>query len=254
MGGRQVTAPAFFWARLFCAFSIRYSQRMLRHFLWPVLLAVIAALGWFGWQHLPRAYNPFAPLHVADPLTPMTEFKLRRLRSNAEYCTAALTTAPLRTVPRPQAGSAQCPLPDVVQVQSAAIPLSSSFLASCPLAVSYAMWERHVLQPLAKQHMGQDVRRVTHLGSYACRNVRGGTRQSEHATANAIDISEIALGDGRNISVEKHWNDTGPAGTFLRALHKRSCDIFTMALGPAYDAAHHNHFHFGMGGRFGLCR
>lgn len=227
---------------------------MRRRFLWIFVFMLIAGLGWIGWQHLPRAYNPFAPLHVADPLTPMTQFKLRRLRSNVEYCTAALQTAPLRTVPRPDAGSAECPLPDVVQVQAAVIPLSSSFLASCPLAVSYAIWENHVVQPLAQQYLGQSVRRVTHLGSYACRNVRGSTRQSEHASANAIDISAIALSDGRSISVEKHWEDDGVAGAFLRALHRRSCDVFTMALGPAYDAAHHNHFHFGMGGRFGLCR
>lgn len=227
---------------------------MLRRFLWAVIFALIAGLGWLGWQYLPRQYNPFAPLHVADPVTVMTEFKLRRLRGDAEYCSAALLTAPLRTVPRPDAGSAACPLPDAVQVQSASILLSRSFLASCPLAVSYALWEGHVLQPLAQQHFGQDVRRVTHLGSYACRNVRGGTRQSEHASANAIDISAIALSDGRSISVEKHWTDDGAAGAFLRALHRQSCQVFTMALGPAYDAAHHNHFHFGMGGRFGLCR
>lgn len=227
---------------------------MLRRLLWPAVFALILISAVAGYEYLPRHYNPFAPLHVADPLTLMTEFKLRRLRNNAEYCSAALLTAPLRTVPRPDAGSAECPLPNAVQVQAAMVPLSSSFLASCPLAVSYALWERHVLQPLAKQHFGQDIRRVTHLGSYACRNVRGGTRQSEHATASAIDISAIALSDGRTITVEKHWTEDGAAGAFLRALHRRSCDVFTMALGPAYDAAHHNHFHFGMGGRFGLCR
>lgn len=227
---------------------------MLRRLLWLTVLALIAISAVVGWRYLPPQYNPFAPLHVTDPLTVMTEFKLRRLRNNAEYCRAALLTAPLRTTPRPDAGSAECPLPNAVQVQSAGIPLSSSFLASCPLAVSYALWEGHVLQPLAQQHFGQDIRRVTHLGSYACRNVRGGTRQSEHASANAIDISGITLSDGRSISVEKHWTEDGAAGAFLRALHRRSCNVFTMALGPAYDAAHHNHFHFGMGGRFGLCR
>jgi hypothetical protein len=227
---------------------------MLRRLLWliiPVLILGSLAVGYFD---LPRHYNPFAPLHVADPLTVMTEFKLRRLRGDAGYCSAALLTAPLRTIPRPDAGSAECPLPDAVQVQAGAVPLSSTFLASCALAVSYALWEGHVLQPLAEQHFGQGVRRVTHLGSYACRNVRGGTRQSEHASANAIDISAIALADGRSITVEKHWTEDGAAGQFLRALHRRSCNVFTMALGPAYDAAHHNHFHFGMGGRFGLCR
>jgi hypothetical protein len=227
---------------------------MLRRIVWLAVFALILGSAVLGWRYLPRAYNPFAPLHVGDPLTVMTKFKLRRLRGDANFCAAALATAPLRTVPRPEAGSADCPLPDAVQVQSAVIPLSSTFLASCPLAVSYALWESHVLQPLVQKHFGQSVRRVTHLGSYACRSVRGGTRQSEHATASAIDISAIALGDGRSISVERHWADAGAAGAFLRALHKQSCGVFTMALGPNYDAAHHNHFHFGMGGRFGLCR
>lgn len=230
-------------------------RRLPRMAFWPVIFALSLGLGWFGWQYLPRHYNPFAPLHVADPLTPVTGFKLRRLRQDAGYCSAALATARLRTVPRRDAGSAACPLPDAVQVQSAVIPLSSSFLASCPLAVAYALWEGHVLQPLAQRHFGKGVARVTHLGSYACRSVRGGTRQSEHATASAIDISAIALEDGRSITVERHWNGgDGAAGAFLRDLHKQSCRVFTMALGPAYDAAHHNHFHFGMGGRFGLCR
>lgn len=227
---------------------------MLRRLLWLAVVALILGSAALGWRYLPRAYNPFAPLHVADPLTVMTKFKLRRLRGDAGSCAAALRTAALRSVPRPDAGSAECPLPDAVQVQSAVIPLSSTFLASCPLAVSYALWESHVLQPLAQEHLGQTVRRVTHLGSYACRSVRGGSRQSEHASANAIDISAIALTDGRRITVEQHWSDTGAAGAFLRALHRRSCDVFTMALGPRYDTAHHNHFHFGMGGRFGLCR
>ena len=227
---------------------------MPRRLFWLAVVALILGSAALGWRHLPRPYNPFAPLHVADPLTVMTRFKLGRLRSDAAYCTAALQTAQLRSVPRPQAGSVDCPLPDAVQVQSAGIPLSSTFLASCPLAVSYAIWESHVLQPLAQQHFGESLRRVTHLGSYACRTVRGGTRQSEHASANAIDISAIMLADGRSVTVEKHWNDTGAAGAFLRALHKQSCQVFTMTLGPDYDAAHHNHFHFGMGGRFGLCR
>lgn len=227
---------------------------MLRRIAWLAVVALILGSAVLGYSYLPRAYNPFAPLHVADPLTAMTKFKLRRLRGDAGTCAAALETAPLRTVPRPDAGSAACPLSDAVQVQSAVIPLSSTFLASCPLAVSYALWESHVLQPLAQQHFGQSVRRVTHLGSYACRNVRGGTRQSEHATASAIDISAIVLADNRSLTVEKHWSGDDAAGQFLRALHKQSCQVFTMALGPNYDAAHHNHFHFGMGGRFGLCR
>lgn len=228
---------------------------MLRRFLWVSAFALLFALAFIGYRQLPRAYNPFAPLHVADPLTPVTGLKLRNLRRDATICGAVLQTSSLTLAARPNAGSAECPLDaDAVQVQSSTLRLSSSFLASCPLAVAYAMWEQHILQPLARDHFGSTAARVTHLGSYACRSVRGGTRQSEHASASAIDISSITLADGRVIDVQKHWGDAGRDGEFLRALHRQSCRIFSMALGPAYNAAHHNHFHLGTGGRFGLCR
>jgi hypothetical protein len=203
---------------------------------------------------LPREYNPFAALHVADPLTPMTRFKLRRARSDAAYCAAALHTSDLRVTPLSgNAGSTDCPLRDALRIDSATPRLSSSFLASCPLALGVAMWERHALQPQAWQHFGAPAEAVSHLGSYACRSVRGGTRQSEHASANAIDITAVTIG-GRSIGIQQHWNQTSAEGRFLHALHKQSCRFFPMVLGPAYDAAHHNHFHLGMGGRFGLCR
>lgn len=224
-------------------------------YLLPLVLLVFTGIG-FATRRLsiPREYNPFAALHVADPVTPMTRFKLRKLRRDPDYCAAALTTSQLGTTILPSAGTADCPLDNAVRVNTASVRLSSSFLASCPLAVAYAMWERHALLPLAQQQFNAGVSRVQHLGSYACRNVRGGTRQSEHATANAIDISALTLSDGRGISVEQDWKTDSAESRFLRALHKQSCRFFTMTLGPDYDAAHHNHFHLGMGGRFGLCR
>ncbi|WVM91499.1 hypothetical protein ULG90_15825 [Halopseudomonas pachastrellae] len=31
------------------------------------------------WWSVPREWNPFAPLHLADPVTPLTRWKLQRL-------------------------------------------------------------------------------------------------------------------------------------------------------------------------------
>lgn len=229
---------------------------MVRYIL-PLLLLVVVTLGIgfvTGRLAIPREYNPFAALHVADPMTVMTRFKLRRARSDDAYCMAALQTSDLRITPLSgNAGNADCPLTGSLRVDSATPRLSSSFLASCPLALGYAMWERHALQPQAQQHFGAPATAVQHLGSYACRPVRGGTRQSEHASANAIDISAVTVG-GRSIGIAQHWTQPSTEGRFLRALHRASCRIFPMTLGPQYDAAHHNHFHLGMGGRFGLCR
>ncbi|MFP3560920.1 extensin family protein, partial [Paraburkholderia sp. SIMBA_049] len=85
--------------------------------------------------------------------------------------------------------SANCPLRNVWRIEGGQARLSSSFLASCPLAVAYALFEQHGLQPVAQRVLGQRVTQVDHLGSFACRNVyhRKQGRLSQHATANALD-------------------------------------------------------------------
>ena len=133
--------------------------------------------------------------------------------------------------------------------------MSSSFLASCPLAVAFALFERHSLQPAAQAVFGQAVTRVEHLGSFACRNVynRAEGRLSQHASANALDIAGFRLADGRSISVLKDWPGQGDSAQFLRQARDGACDAFNVVLSPDYNAAHRNHFHLDMG-RWGVCR
>ena len=132
---------------------------------------------------------------------------------------------------------------------------SSGFKASCPLAVGWALFELHVLQPAAREHLGQAVVRVDHLGTYACRNQyhRDSGRRSEHATANAIDIAGFVLADGTTISVLSDWNGAPHKAAFLRALRDGACRFFDVVLSPAYNEAHRDHFHFDMGDR-SACR
>lgn len=105
------------------------------------------------------------------------------------------------------APGAACPLRNTLRVQGGEVGLSSSFLASCPLAVAFALFERHSLQPAARAIYGEAVTRVDHLGSFACRNIynRAEGRLSQHASANALDIAGFRLADGRRISVLKDW-------------------------------------------------
>ena len=42
-------------------------------------------------------------------------------------------------------------------------------------------------------------------------------------------------------------------GRFLEAAQAGACHYFGTTLGPNYNAAHANHFHFGLRG-FGICR
>jgi len=217
------------------------------------LLAGLLALAGLAWQQgwrLPDAWNPWAVLDVRQPPNLLTPWKLSRLRDDPELCRQALQTSALRV--RQQAGSpagADCPLHNVWRVEGGQARLSSSFLASCPLAVAYALFEVHALQPAAQQVFGQPVAQVDHLGSFACRNVyhRKQGRLSQHATANALDISGFRLKDGQRIVLARDWQGEGDKARFLREVRDGACDSFSTVLGPDYNAAHHNHFHFDMG-------
>ncbi|WP_404940337.1 extensin-like domain-containing protein [Pseudomonas aylmerensis] len=222
-----------------------------------LLLAGAAVLGvWRGWVPLPAEWNPWAPLDVRAAPNLLTRFKLGRLQDDPALCDQVLKTSGLRVSHQADTpADAACPLRNVLRVQGADVGLSSSFLASCPLAVAFALFERHSLQPAAQAVFGQAVTRVDHLGSFACRNMynRAEGRLSQHASANAVDIAGFRLADGRSISVLKDWPGEGDAARFLRQVRKGACNDFNVVLSPDYNAAHRNHFHLDMG-RWWVCR
>ncbi|KRP52159.1 extensin-like domain-containing protein [Pseudomonas poae] len=222
-----------------------------------LLLAGALALGvWRGWLLVPNQWNPWAPLEVRATPNLLTRFKLGRLQDDPALCDQVLQTSGLRVSHQADSSAdAACPLRDVLRVQGAQVSLSSSFLASCPLAVAFALFERHSLQPAAQAVFGQAVARVDHLGSFACRNVynRADGRLSQHASANALDIAGFRLADGRRISVLKDWPGEGDSARFLRQVRDSACDDFNVVLSPDYNAAHRNHFHLDMG-RGWVCR
>jgi hypothetical protein len=118
---------------------------------------------------------------------------------------------------------------------------------SCPMALGLARFER-LVQEEAQRHLGSRVRRIVQLGTYACRDMaRYPGWVSEHSYANALDIKEFVLQSGRTISVLKHYSATrdAPAREFLRAVLRRAYhdDLFSVVLGPDYDALHRDHFH-----------
>ncbi|NDL64950.1 extensin [Enterobacteriales bacterium SAP-6] len=208
---------------------------------------------------LPPGYDPFAPLSVDDPPTFVTRYKLKRLAADPAACLAALDRASaagrISFVALPDAAG-PCPLSSPVRIRGfGPVTLSSSFLASCPLALSSAMFVGQAAAPLAAASLASPLARIDHLGSYACRNIyhRRAGRLSEHAEADALDVAGFTLADGRRIPVLQQWRREDPAARYLHAVFGQSCDFFGNSLGPDYNAAHANHFHLGMRG-FGVCR
>lgn len=221
-----------------------------------VILTLAIALGavlWHGW--LPPRWNPWAPFDVNEVPNLLTRFKLARLASDPPLCLQVLARSGMQFTEQADHSAGQCPLHDVVRVEQAGVRLSSRFLATCPMAVAFALFERHALQPAARAVYGQPVVALEHVGSFACRNVynRLQGRRSEHASANALDVTALRLADGRRISIVRGWGTQGEDGQFLRQVRDGACEAFNGVLGPEYNAVHRDHFHLDMG-RWSVCR
>lgn len=220
---------------------------------WLVRLLLLALLGvplavYQKWLNVPARWNPWAPLDIRHTPNLLTGFKLWRLHDDPGLCQQALATSSLRYVALADSSpEADCPLENTLRVQASGVTFSSSFIATCPLAAAFALFERHGLQPAARDVFGQPVTQVEHVGSFACRAIAGSQRRSQHATANALDIVGFRLADGRRISVLRDWPGEGDRARFLRRVQEAACDSFNVTLGPRYNQAHRDHFHLDMG-------
>ena len=149
-----------------------------------------------------------------------------------------------------------CSALGAVQLTEIGTPVTNLGAMTCPVARQFARWTREAVQPAASRWLDSPVRRIETFGTYGCRTVNSqpGARLSEHAFANAVDVSAFLLADGRRITVAEGWNgDDADVRRFLRDVHLAGCRRFAIGLGPDSDAFHYNHFHFDMG-RGPYCR
>ncbi len=104
-------------------------------------------------------------------------------------CRAELARLDVDFVPAPDFSSGNCGVTDAVKVSRfGRAKLSSPALMTCTLALKLSEWEATMVQPAAKRILGSPIATLHHYGTYACRRATGGSRMSEHAKGNAIDI------------------------------------------------------------------
>jgi hypothetical protein len=230
--------------------------------IWLALLAILATcmIGYGVYARriaVPERYDPFAPydLHAADG--PFTTFKRWRTLRDPHLCAASLESSGLTYRPMADStGAGGCELRDVVRItQAGDVRFNAPFLATCPLALGIAEFEHRYLQRAALDVFDERVTRIEHVGSYACRNVnhQRDTALSQHASANAIDLTGFVLADGKRITLAQ-WDDANtPGASFLRRVHDAACRSFDTTLGPDYNALHKTHFHVDMG-PYSMCR
>ncbi|UUL82162.1 extensin family protein [Sphingomonas qomolangmaensis] len=191
----------------------------------------------------PRARASAAAVLPALPSAEALQCQADLNRDRVEY----------RTLPNQDFGGG-CMVIGAVQLLDIGVPVAGLKSMRCPLARNFSNWVRYAVAPAARQILDSDVVRIESYGTFACRPIAGSARLSEHGRANAVDVAVFVLADGRRVSVLGGWEaGDDREQEFLRTIHQSACKRFTTVLGPDYNAAHANHFHFDMAGR-SFCR
>lgn len=224
-----------------------------------VLLTILVLLlaGCVGVRHLERTRPqdvPWVPIELAHAPGRMTPWKVARLSADPAACRALLAAGGIAFEPVPDRVTGPgCGFAGAVRVSSIGLPLRPGGLTmTCPAAVALAIWTRHVVIPETQARLATSATGLVNFGTYSCRAIAGSDRQSQHATANAVDIAGIRtrLGD---VSLLTDWPGGEPRAGYLRALRDGACRSFTTVLSPDYNAAHADHFHMDMSG-WNSCR
>ncbi|WP_112320578.1 extensin-like domain-containing protein [Oceanibium sediminis] len=209
---------------------------------------------------IPSQYNILAELDPEAPPSPLTRFKVMRATATPEGCLAMLERIDdiryARLLDRQVSDS--CHITGHVQLRGLSGASMAPVSTTCETALRLYLWERHSLQPAARDILGQGARALEHQSSYNCRRIRTdrgeGAEMSSHATASAIDIKGVILESGRHLTVQEGWRGQDPQQrAFWRALRDGACRWFGTVLGPDFNQAHADHFHMGQD-RYGACR
>jgi hypothetical protein len=224
--------------------------RRLRFLLALILVLIVSAyglsrLGYFEW---PRPYDPLVLPDLDATSNFLTPFKLKRIDSNAENCRAAFARAGKTVGIEPaRTDSAKCNKQDTIKLASLSTAKLNEEETRCAIAARLFMWEHNIVQPAASKFFNEPVTEILHFGSYSCRTIRGSSATSEHATANAFDISGFRLRSGKLVTLKQQWQGSQPPAEFLREVRNGACDYFNVVLSPDYNADHHDHLHVDMG-------
>jgi hypothetical protein len=155
------------------------------------------------------------PAHVEGPVlpgdqptVPWTEEEITDAKAQ---CDKALKDIALDYEALPPIKEGVCGAPAPILVKSIGsdpkVAITPPATMTCALAAGLASWLKDKVQPEAQAQLGTQVVKLANASSYVCRNRYGGanTPLSEHALANALDVSEFVFASGVHITVLDGW-------------------------------------------------
>jgi hypothetical protein len=148
-------------------------------------------------------------------------------------------------------GAGECGATDAVLMDNVILPDQTKVAVMppatmrCPMAEEIAQWVREDVLPSLKNQ--SPPRELDNYASYDCRgrnNIRA-AQLSEHGRADALDVRDFKLADGReltltDINVDKDWRE---------GIRASACARFSTVLGPGSDGFHEEHIHLDLAER-----
>jgi hypothetical protein len=126
-------------------------------------------------------------------------------------CTKRLAGLALDYEALPPIKEGRCGAPAPILLKAAGsdpkVEIDPPATVTCAVAASLSAWLDKTVQPEARALIGAPVVKLQNASSYVCRNRYNGTDTllSEHALANALDISEFVFQSGERVTVLASW-------------------------------------------------
>lgn len=198
------------------------------------------------------------------PPEPLLDTWSLNAREDGDACRADLKAAGFKFSPLPDQKAVDkngCGIPHGVIVMKGptGIVYDPPIMVDCTMARALSSIEK-IVQEEAETNLHSKIARIANLGAFACRprNYRKGASLSAHAFGSAVDIAAFHPVKGTPAIVLRDYPDNprphaaaqDDRRRFLRAVFqrfRREGDL-TYAVGPDFNAIHHNHFHLDRGG------
>lgn len=218
-----------------------------------VFLSMVITTLFLVFRYAPTHNNVRSPFKITSPMGTATHSQLLKLAERPEYCFRQLDLVGIeyRRL-EPNETETACSVSNGLVLLGTNYQSVQDLSLTCPQMAALHVWQNRILQPASRKYFKTDVAIIKTLGSFSCRRVVGAEKKewSQHAFGNAIDIAGFVLSDGTEISVLDDW-ETQKRRTkkakFLGRVFDESCRVFSVALGPDFNAAHKDHFHFDLG-------
>ena len=205
--------------------QVKYVTRDLRP--WLVLAALVVATplayGQEATPPLPERSPEKAPVPSTDTAEPVPEVKPNlpgdkptvawtdpKVTAAREACDEMLADITIEFEQLDPIKKGLCGAPAPILVKSIgsdpAVAISPPATMRFTLAVALDTWLKETVQPAASV-LGSQVVKLRNASSYKCRNRYSGTNTkiSEHALANALDISAFEFASGQRLKILGNW-------------------------------------------------